>query len=67
MLNMTKQCLTNLGHTNAIKNCDLIGLETISQTVKLTSVYENITSVYGKMEPPPDQSNHSISYNYDLN
>ena len=33
--NRPKQCLTNLDHSNAIKNCDRIGLDTI---IKSTSV-----------------------------
>ena len=30
------------------------------------SLYENFTSLYEKQIPPPDQSDHSIYYNYDL-
>ena len=33
--NRPKQCLTNLDHSNAIKNCDPIGLDAM---IKLTSV-----------------------------
>ena len=33
---------------------------------KFTNFYENFTSFYEKWTPPPDQSDHSICYNYDL-
>ena len=58
--------IVSYGLKNYVKNCCLMDTTKLGLMMKFIGVYEIFTGIYEKQTPPPDQSNHSICYNYDL-